>query len=148
MKTDLPACPLIKCCATNPCTHPRAIDCTPEPVSRETGDYPRIWLGPKVEEYDSDGRMWCQDKIWNDGVEYVHASQLDAANAEIERLKKTSKAIMKAGRVLQRNEDEVLIDALVKALTDVIKESDRNTDAYNRAKLALSEAAKFREGGG
>lgn len=42
-------------------------------------DHKEIWLEPKAKEYAPEGRQWCQDDVWEDGVRYIradHASQL------------------------------------------------------------------------
>jgi hypothetical protein len=36
-------------------------------------DHERIWLEPDRGDFGEEGRMWCQDEVWEDGVEYVRA---------------------------------------------------------------------------
>ena len=36
-------------------------------------EHERIWLQPAVDADPYEGRQWCQDKIWDDGIEYVRA---------------------------------------------------------------------------
>lgn len=46
----------------------------------KTADHPEIWLEPKSDDYDSEGRMWCQDNQWGtEGVRYVLAPLSHAA---------------------------------------------------------------------
>jgi hypothetical protein len=55
-------------------------------------DHERIWL-QNANDAGSEGRLWCQDKVWPDDsedgepTEYVRADLLAAAEAEIERLR-------------------------------------------------------------
>lgn len=56
-----------------------------------TDDHPEIWLEPKSDDYDSEGRMWCQDNQWGtEGVRYVRADTHVAGLVErLERRAKT-----------------------------------------------------------
>jgi len=63
-------------------------------------DHAEIWLEPKAAEYTEDGRMWCQDQVWDksDGhaQRYVRADLHDAAQAEIEQLRAALTAMVDA----------------------------------------------------
>jgi hypothetical protein len=54
-------------------------------------DHAEIWLEPKAAEYTEEGRMWCQDQVWDesDGTpqRYIRADLHDAAQSEIAKLR-------------------------------------------------------------
>jgi hypothetical protein len=63
-------------------------------------DHAEIWLEPKAAEYTEEGRMWCQDQVWdeNDGTpqRYVRADLHDAAQAEIAKLRAAADGMAEA----------------------------------------------------
>lgn len=58
----------------------------PSDVPAGDDDHPRIWLEPKADSYGSEGRLWCQDDVWDDGVEYVRADIAEAQGRRIAEL--------------------------------------------------------------
>ncbi len=61
-----------------------------DPTEVETHE--RIWL--EARPTGTGDRQWCQDKVWDDGIEYVRADLIEAQAAEIARLRATGAALV------------------------------------------------------
>jgi hypothetical protein len=56
-------------------------------------EHERIWLEPAPGADEDYGRQWCQDNVWDDGVEYVLADAVSAITAERDRLREALEKI-------------------------------------------------------
>jgi hypothetical protein len=73
-------------------------------------DHAEIWLEPKAAEYTEEGRMWCQDQVWDesDGTpqRYVRSDLHDAAQAEIAKLREALGDIAKQRTTGEMTQDD------------------------------------------
>jgi hypothetical protein len=109
-----------------------------------TSDHNQIWLEPKAESYDCEGRQWCQDNVWDDGVRYLHAEAVEAVEAEIEKLAEENARLNEAAseRWVNWKHTEKLnrqLEEALKGLWYVVKSEPTGVPNHLKADLHRAE---------